>query len=86
MSLHHERKRAQHGHPLHRDHTEDLETGIASAVREIDEMRAALNGIRKYAQLLRDLAQAHREAERPYIAHLYTDVATTLERKIGDRP
>lgn len=46
MSLHHDRLRAQHGHPLHRDHTEDLETGIASAVREIDEMRAALDRVR----------------------------------------
>jgi len=86
MSLHHERQRATHGYPLHRDHTEDLETGIASAVREIDEMRAALDDIRNYAQLLRDLAQTHREAEAPFTARLYDDVATTLERKIGDRP
>ena len=46
MSLHRDRLRAQHGHPLHRDHTEDLETGIASAVHEIDEMRAALDRVR----------------------------------------
>ncbi|MGV9744611.1 hypothetical protein ACWDTG_06815 [Rhodococcus zopfii] len=44
-----DRARAQHGHPLHRDHTEDLETGIASAVREIDEMRAQLGRVREIA-------------------------------------
>ena len=39
MSLHHDRLRAQHGHPLHQNHTEHLETGIAHAVHEIDELR-----------------------------------------------
>ncbi|MBH0121546.1 hypothetical protein I0Q12_19335 [Rhodococcus sp. CX] len=86
MSLHHERQRAQHGHPMHRDHTEDLETGIASAVREIDEMRAALNSVRGYAQSLRDLATVTRDVGGDYLARVYDDIATTLERKIGDRP
>ncbi len=71
--------------PLHRDHTEHLETGIAKAVREIDEMRAIIDSIRDYAQHLRNLAAVTRDAGGDYLAHTYDDVATTLERKIGDQ-
>lgn len=34
------------------EHTERLETGIAAAVREIDELRAALEQVRKLAPTL----------------------------------
>lgn len=74
MSLHHERQRAQHGHPLHRDHTEDLETGIASAVREIDEMRAALDRVRALSgQLDRESANGgsvYAEIRRQHAARI----------------
>lgn len=56
MSLHRDRLRAQHGHPLHRDHTEDLETGIASAIREIDEMRAENQQLRAALARVQELA------------------------------
>lgn len=92
MSLHHDRLRAQHGYPLHRDHTEHLETGIASAVHEIDELRterdrllATVASIREYAQLLRALAASTRDAGGDYLAHTYREIATALESKIGDR-
>lgn len=51
-----DRARATNGHPLHRDHTEDLETGIASAVREIDEMRAENERLRTTLGRVQELA------------------------------
>ena len=56
MSLHHDRLRAQHGHPLHQDHTETLETGIATAVHEIDELRTERDQLRATVERVQELA------------------------------
>lgn len=80
-----DRARAQHGHPLHRDHTEDLETGIAAAVREIDEMRAIIDRIRDYAHWQRQMADELCAIGKVYEAIPYRDTATALERILGDR-
>ncbi|MDV2474216.1 hypothetical protein F8M49_29995 [Rhodococcus zopfii] len=59
MSLHHDRLRAQHGYPLHQDRTEDLETGIAAAVREIDELRNENERLREALRAIARHGTAH---------------------------
>ncbi|MDV2475136.1 hypothetical protein F8M49_21090 [Rhodococcus zopfii] len=51
----------------------------------LDEAEAAIDSIREYAQFLRWMADDVRQLDAVYQARVYDDIATTLERKIGDR-
>ena len=61
------------------------EGAVEGLTATIGEQRAQLESIREYAQLLRALAAVTRDAGGTYLAHTYDEIATTLERKIGDR-
>lgn len=64
-------------------------TGYEGAIEglstTIGEHRAQLESVRDYARSLRDLANTTRDAGGAYLAHVYAEIAATLERKIGDQ-
>lgn len=53
--------------------------------RRANAAEAAIDSIREYAQFLRWMADDVRQLDAVYQARVYDDIATTLERKIGDR-
>lgn len=61
------------------------EGAVEGLAATIGEQRAQLESIREYAEHLHELADAHRETSTGYLAHIYAEIAATLERKIGDR-
>ncbi|MCK8674277.1 hypothetical protein M1M07_24585 [Rhodococcus sp. HM1] len=67
-------------------HVETVETALDHAIHENDELRNIIDSIRDYAQLLRAMADEVRQLDAVYQARVYDDIATTLERKIGDKP
>jgi len=62
------------------------EAALAGLVHENNELRAIVRRVREYAQHLHTYSEAYRDTKADYLAHLYREVAVTLERKIGDRP
>ncbi len=61
------------------------EGAIEGLSTTIGEHRAQLDAIREYVQFLRAMADDVRQLDAVYQARVYDDIATTLERKIGDR-
>lgn len=72
---------------------EELEAALAGLIHENNELRAIVRSIREYAQCVRQLAdeytrayQRQHDSGSSYMAHLYNEVASAVERRIGDRP
>ena len=51
--------------------------------RDLADAQARLDRIRDYAQHLRTYGEAYSDTGADYLAHIYREVATALERKIG---
>ncbi|MGV9744610.1 hypothetical protein ACWDTG_06810 [Rhodococcus zopfii] len=61
------------------------EYGATDTTKRAAKAADAIDSIREYAQLLRAMATEVRQLDAVYQARVYDDIATTLERKIGDR-
>jgi chromosome segregation ATPase len=68
------------------DTIRSYEGAIEGLSTTIGEQRQQLSAIRDYAQELHVLADTTRDAGGDYLAHTYDEIATALERKIGDKP
>lgn len=62
------------------------EAALAGLVHENNELRAIIRRVREYAQLQHGLAEHYDEIDMAYVGRTHGEIATALERIIGDKP